>query len=178
MEKRWEKVNVVRWGDRAPSTQIGGYQIADVYRQTHICAHTLSHWPFLLMYHFVSILYWFILIFFLTHGRLRFLALKRSHRFSLITSFPISLLPLSFHIFTPSYEISPSLGFQVSRFFTPPPTSLFLILFPFGPSVSNLSKNCPFLNLWLSIPFFISLFEPITLLPAPSFCSFSLINGL
>lgn len=42
MDERREEVNVVRWGDRAQSTQIEGYQIADVYRHTHLHSHTLT----------------------------------------------------------------------------------------------------------------------------------------
>lgn len=42
MEERREEGSVVRWGDRAQSTQIEGYQIADVYRHTHLHSHTLT----------------------------------------------------------------------------------------------------------------------------------------
>lgn len=153
---------MVRWGDRAQSTRIEGYQIADVYRHTHLHSHTLTLAFFPTN---VSLRFYLVLIYldFLSHGPL-FFSLIHSHThihtFSLITSFLIVSylsIPTSFlHIFTPSYQISPSLGFlfQVSRFFTHHSTPLFLILFPLGPSVSNLSKNCPFLNLWLSFPFY------------------------
>lgn len=111
------------------------------------------------------------------------LMLTHSHTHFLSNHFiPYCLLSLHSHFFPLNFHsllsrFSRSRFLQLAITFFHPCTALFLLLFPFGQSVSDLSVRCPCLNLWLGFPFFfLSLFEPITILPAPSFYIFSLTS--
>lgn len=76
-------MSVVRCGDRAQSTQIEGYQIADVYGHTHLHSHTLT---LAFSSTNVSLCFCLVLIYldFLSHSR-------ASLFFSLTLTYPLSL---------------------------------------------------------------------------------------
>lgn len=107
MQERREEVNVFRWGDRAQSTRIEGYQITDAYRHTHLHSHalTLAFFPTN-----VSLRFYLVLIYldFLSHSRASlFLShtLTHSHTHFLSNHFiPYCFLSLHSHFFPPHFH--------------------------------------------------------------------------